>query len=161
MQQTNTKEKRRDEQEIRRQEKIKRRLEEEMKHQEEERINYVINMAEKIRQQRERRRQEEERQEREKRLYAMYLMEVKRLEKEKRRLKQTTQKCGCIIIQNGFILLVEQVASKMFGIPKGKKYSNETPQDCAIRETKEETGFEVDTNFVKLGSLAPSLTCPY
>ena len=46
--------------------------------------------------------------------------------------------CGCIIIDNGKVLLVKQTAGH-WGFPKGHVETNETEIETAIRETKEET----------------------
>lgn len=55
--------------------------------------------------------------------------------------------CGCASwyqdLNTGmiYVLLVKQHANKDFwGIPKGRKFSNESETHCAIRETFEETG---------------------
>lgn len=42
----------------------------------------------------------------------------------------------------GYVLLV-QSRGQLWGPPKGSIQANETPLACAIRETKEETGFDV------------------
>ena len=51
--------------------------------------------------------------------------------------------CGCIIIDNGKVLLVKQTAGH-WGFPKGHVESNETEIETAIRETKEETNLSVE-----------------
>ena len=50
---------------------------------------------------------------------------------------------GCAIINNGKILLLKRRDSKLFEFPGGKIKNNETYEECAIRETKEEIGVEV------------------
>ncbi len=51
--------------------------------------------------------------------------------------------CGCIIIDNGKVLLVKQTAGH-WGFPKGHVETNETEIETAIRETKEETNLSVE-----------------
>ena len=51
--------------------------------------------------------------------------------------------CGCIIIDNGKVLLVKQTSGD-WGFPKGHVEENETEMETAIRETKEETNIEVE-----------------
>ncbi len=51
--------------------------------------------------------------------------------------------CGCIIIDNGKVLLVKQTAGH-WGFPKGHVEANETEIETAIRETKEETNLSVE-----------------
>lgn len=50
--------------------------------------------------------------------------------------------CGCIIIDNGKVLLVKQTSGD-WGFPKGHVEDNETEIETAIRETKEETNIDV------------------
>lgn len=51
--------------------------------------------------------------------------------------------CGCIIIDNGKVLLVKQTSGD-WGFPKGHVENNETEIETAIRETKEETNIDVE-----------------
>jgi 8-oxo-dGTP pyrophosphatase MutT (NUDIX family) len=51
--------------------------------------------------------------------------------------------CGCIIECNGEFLFVHQVASGFWGFPKGTKHNDETTDDCAIRELREETSVDI------------------
>lgn len=44
----------------------------------------------------------------------------------------------------------------VWSIPKGLPYGHEKPLDTAKREFKEETGFEVDGEFIDLGELSQS-----
>ena len=55
------------------------------------------------------------------------------------------KKAGCFVFdkQKNKILLV-QSRGQMWGPPKGSMQDHETPLDCAIREVKEETGFDVE-----------------
>jgi 8-oxo-dGTP pyrophosphatase MutT (NUDIX family) len=55
--------------------------------------------------------------------------------------------CGCIIIENEKVLLVQEMEGH-WGFPKGHVEPGETEAQTAIRETKEETNLnvEVDTN---------------
>lgn len=56
------------------------------------------------------------------------------LEKEK--------SCGCIIIENGKVLLIQQTKGH-WGFPKGHVEAFETESETAIREVKEETNLDV------------------
>ena len=51
--------------------------------------------------------------------------------------------CGCIIIEDGKVLLVQHVAGH-WGFPKGHVEGNETEEETAIREVKEETNIDVE-----------------
>ncbi len=51
---------------------------------------------------------------------------------------------GCAIIENGKILLLKKTKSQSFELPGGKVDQGESFEDAAIRETKEETGCDVD-----------------
>ena len=59
------------------------------------------------------------------------------LEKEK--------SCGCIIIENGKVLLIQQTKGH-WGFPKGHIEVGETDIETAIREVKEETNLDVEVN---------------
>ena len=53
---------------------------------------------------------------------------------------------GCLIYQDGQLLLGRRINSHGHGtwsLPGGHLDENEAPFDCAIRETKEETGLDV------------------
>jgi bis(5'-nucleosidyl)-tetraphosphatase len=50
--------------------------------------------------------------------------------------------CGTIIIENNKVLLIQQT-DNAWGFPKGHIENNETEQETAIRETKEETNLDV------------------
>lgn len=50
--------------------------------------------------------------------------------------------CGCIILNNKKVLLVHQNKGN-WGFPKGHIEDNETEQETAIREVKEETNIDV------------------
>ena len=50
--------------------------------------------------------------------------------------------CGCIIIDNGKVLLVQQNEG-WWGFPKGHVEEGETEIETAIREVKEETNIDV------------------
>ncbi|MBP3920007.1 MAG: NUDIX domain-containing protein [Bacilli bacterium] len=51
--------------------------------------------------------------------------------------------CGCIVFNNKKVLIVEQ-KSGFCGFPKGHIEDNETEIETAMRETKEETGIDVN-----------------
>ena len=51
---------------------------------------------------------------------------------------------GCILNENGEILLQRRGDCNMWGLPGGTVELGETPQMAAIREVKEETGLDVE-----------------
>lgn len=51
--------------------------------------------------------------------------------------------CGCIIIEDGKVLLVKQTKGH-WGFPKGHVEADETEMETAIREVKEETNIDVE-----------------
>ncbi len=51
--------------------------------------------------------------------------------------------CGCIIIDNGKVLLIQQTQGH-WGFPKGHVEENETEVETATREVKEETNIDVE-----------------
>ncbi|MBR3254647.1 MAG: NUDIX domain-containing protein [Clostridia bacterium] len=53
--------------------------------------------------------------------------------------------CGCIIIDGGKVLLVQQTKG-LWGFPKGHVEAGETEIETAIREVKEETNLDVEIN---------------
>ena len=59
------------------------------------------------------------------------------LEKEK--------SCGCIIIENNKVLLIQQTKGH-WGFPKGHVEISETEIETAMREVKEETNLDVEIN---------------
>lgn len=74
---------------------------------------------------------------------------------------KTEKSCGCIILKNNKVLLIgaKDPDGEMFwSFPKGHQEPDETDIETAIRETKEETGLDVeivDTNPIKTGHLVP------
>jgi ADP-ribose pyrophosphatase YjhB (NUDIX family) len=55
--------------------------------------------------------------------------------------------CGCVIAEDGRYLLVREaksVARGRFALPAGKLEPDETLQEAAVRECREETGLEVE-----------------
>ena len=50
--------------------------------------------------------------------------------------------CGCIVIENNKVLLIQQKKGN-WGFPKGRVEKNETECETAIREVKEETNIDV------------------
>ncbi len=51
---------------------------------------------------------------------------------------------GCIIVHKGKLLLLKKLSRGWYELPAGKIEDGETPEQCAIRETKEELGVDVD-----------------
>ncbi len=54
---------------------------------------------------------------------------------------------GCVIKQNGKYLLVQEGLPKAYGLwnmPAGHTNPGETPEEAAVREVREETGYEVE-----------------
>ena len=51
--------------------------------------------------------------------------------------------CGCIIIENNKVLLIQQLQGH-WGFPKGHVEEGETEKQTAIREVKEETNLDVE-----------------
>ncbi len=62
--------------------------------------------------------------------------------KKKRFRKINEKSCGCIIIKNGKVLLIQQKRGN-WGFPKGHVEFNETEIQTAKREVKEETNLDV------------------
>ncbi len=56
--------------------------------------------------------------------------------------KISEKSCGCIIIDKGKVLLIQQKRGN-WGFPKGHVEFNETERQTAIREVKEETNLDV------------------
>ncbi len=56
--------------------------------------------------------------------------------------RKKEKSCGCIIIENDKVLLIQQVKGH-WGFPKGHMEKGETEQQTAIREVKEETNINV------------------
>lgn len=51
--------------------------------------------------------------------------------------------CGCIVIDEGKVLLIKQTKGH-WGLPKGHVEENETEEETALREVKEETNYDVE-----------------
>ena len=72
---------------------------------------------------------------------------------------KTEKSCGCIILKDDKVLLIgaKDDEGKLFwSFPKGHQEIGETDIETAVRETKEETGLDVeviDTNPIKTGHL--------
>ena len=58
-------------------------------------------------------------------------------------MKVKEKSCGCIIIENKKVLLVQQKKGR-WGFPKGHVENNETEKETALREVKEETNLNVE-----------------
>ena len=56
--------------------------------------------------------------------------------------------CGCMIVDNGKILLTKDT-NENWGFPKGHVEQNETEEETAIREVKEETNLDVEIDSSK------------
>lgn len=52
--------------------------------------------------------------------------------------------CGCVIIENGKILLIKSNRKGVWGFPKGHVENGETEKQTALREVKEETNLDVE-----------------
>lgn len=84
-----------------------------------------------------------------KRVYDIHIMGKKNYKDSKDRKK--TISCGCLVYKHPTnewddtqILLVKQYEHKEnWGVPKGHIDRGETYEQCAMRETREETGIEV------------------
>ena len=77
---------------------------------------------------------------------------------------KTEKSCGCIILEDKKVLLIgaKDDEGKLFwSFPKGHQEANETDIETAIRETKEETGLDVeisDKSPIKTGHFVHSGT---
>lgn len=77
---------------------------------------------------------------------------------------KTEKSCGCILLKDDKVLLIgaKDDEGKLFwSFPKGHQETNETDMETAIRETKEETGLDVEIsdNFpIKTGHFVQSGT---
>ena len=58
---------------------------------------------------------------------------------------KTEKSCGCIIIDSGKVLLIQQTKGH-WGFPKGHMETGETEVETAIREVKEETNLDIEIN---------------
>ena len=56
--------------------------------------------------------------------------------------------CGCIIIKNNEVLLIKQT-SNQWGFPKGHVEHDESEEETARREVKEETNLDVEVDVNK------------
>jgi diadenosine hexaphosphate hydrolase (ATP-forming) len=55
-----------------------------------------------------------------------------------------TLKAGCVVVNDKNEVLVVAKESNMWAFPKGHIEEGETPENAAVRETLEETGYEVE-----------------
>lgn len=72
-----------------------------------------------------------------------YVYEDRAYERPKTKIKKAG---GFIFDRPRQKILLVQSRGQLWGPPKGTMQENETPNECAIREIKEETGFEVSEN---------------
>lgn len=56
---------------------------------------------------------------------------------------RTEKACGAIVIKEGKVLLIQQTQGH-WGFPKGHVENNETEEETAIREVKEETNVDIE-----------------
>ena len=55
------------------------------------------------------------------------------------------EKVGCVVLKgHDEILLVLSKDAGIWGLPKGHAEAGETPREVALRETREETGYDVE-----------------
>lgn len=52
-------------------------------------------------------------------------------------------KAGCVVVDHGKVLLICNEEHTAYQFPKGHMESGETPEETAVRETLEETGYHV------------------
>lgn len=52
--------------------------------------------------------------------------------------------CGAFVLNGKKVLIVQQKKSGNYGFPKGHVEPNETEEETAIREVKEETGVDIE-----------------
>jgi len=57
--------------------------------------------------------------------------------------------CGCIIIKDNKVLLVNEKNRNFWGFPKGHMEQDETEIETALREIKEEVGLDVEIDSKK------------
>lgn len=55
-----------------------------------------------------------------------------------------TELAGCLIIQKGKLFLLHREDEGWWEVPGGKVNKDESPTQAAVRETREETGVEVE-----------------
>ena len=63
-------------------------------------------------------------------------------------MKVEEKSCGCIVIENRRVLLIQQTSEK-WGFPKGHVEHDESEEETARREVKEETNIDVEVNTKK------------
>ena len=60
------------------------------------------------------------------------------------KVKKKEKSCGCIVIENNKVLLIQHIKRGHWGFPKGHVEKNENEMQTAIREVKEETNIDVE-----------------
>ena len=51
---------------------------------------------------------------------------------------------GCLVVENGKVLMVKEAKDNYWKIPSGKIDYGESAEETAVRETREKTGFNVN-----------------
>ena len=51
---------------------------------------------------------------------------------------------GCLVVENGKVLMVKEAKDNYWKIPSGKIDYGESAEETAVRETREETGFNAN-----------------
>lgn len=75
-------------------------------------------------------------------------------------MKPTTKVCAAVIIELGKVLLTRRAASEEMGgsweFPGGKIEADETPEECVVREIREELAIDIEVD-----SFCTNVQCEY